>query len=53
MVVKIACAVIVDRFRHLVSVVVSIIMLVSGYIAQLYTAILCVLWAHVVTCICA
>ena len=48
MVVEIACAVIVDKFSHLVSFVVSIIMLVSGCIAQLYNAILCVLWAFVV-----
>ena len=34
------------QFSHLVSFVVSIIMLVSGYIAQLYNAILCVLWAY-------
>ena len=53
MVVEIACAVIVDQFSHIVSFVVSIIMLVSGYIAQLYNAILCVLWAFVVACICA
>ena len=52
MVVEIACAVIVDQFSHLVSFVVSIIMLVSGYIAQLYNAILCVLCAFVVACIC-
>ena len=36
-----------------VSFVVSIIMLVSGYIAQLCNAILCVLWAFVIVCICA
>ena len=53
MVVEIACAVIVDQFSHLVSFVVSISILVSGYIAQLYNAILCVLWAFVLTCICA
>ena len=40
-------------YLYLVSFVVSIIMLVSGYISQLYNAILCVLWAFVVTCICA
>ena len=34
-----------------VSFVVSIIMLVSGYIAQLCNAILCVLWACVIVCI--
>ena len=34
MVVEIPGAVIVDQFSHLVSFVVSIIMLVSGYIAQ-------------------
>ena len=45
MVVEIACAVIVDQLSNLVSCVVIIIMLVSGYIAQLYNAILCVLWA--------
>ena len=39
MVVDIACVVIVDQFSHLVSFVVSIIMLVSGYIAQLCSAI--------------
>ena len=39
MVVEIACAVIIDQFSHLVSFVVSIIMLVSGNIAQLYNAI--------------
>ena len=33
MVVEIAYAVIVDQFSHLVSFVVTIIMLVSGYIA--------------------
>ena len=53
MVVEIAFAVIVDQFSHLVSFVVSIIMLVSGYIAQLCNAILCVLWAFVIACICA
>ena len=53
MVVEIVCAVIVDQFSNLVSFVVSIIMLVSGYIAQLYNAILCVLLAFVVACICA
>ena len=53
MVVEITCAVIVDQFSHLVSFAVTIIMLVSGYIAQLYNAILCVLWAFVVACICA
>ena len=36
-----------------VSFVVSIIMLVSGYIAQPCNAILCVLWAFVIVCICA
>ena len=45
MVVEIACAVIVDQFSNLVSFVISIIMLVSGCIAQLCNAILCVLWA--------
>ena len=40
MVVEIACAVTVDQFSHLVSFVVSIIiMLVSGYISQLCNAI--------------
>ncbi len=47
MVVEIACAVIVYQFSHLVSFVVS------GYIAQLYNAVLCVFWAFVVACICA
>ena len=51
MVVEITCAIIVDQFSHLVSFVVSIIMLVSGYIAQLYNAILCVLWEGLVACI--
>ena len=36
-----------------VSFVVSIIMLVGGYIAKLCNAILCVLWAFVIVCICA
>ena len=56
MVVEIASAVIVDQFSHLVSFVVSIIMLVSGYIAQLYNAIQCYTMcslACVVTYICA
>ena len=53
MVVEIACAVIVDQFNHVVSFVVGIIMLVSGYIAQLCNAILCVLLAFVIVCICA
>ena len=55
MVVEIACAVIlVDQFSVIfVSFVVSIIILVSGYIAQLGNAILCVLWAFVIVCICA
>ena len=35
-----------------VSFVVSIIMLGNGYIAQLCNAILCVLWAFVIVCIC-
>ena len=41
------------RPTNSVSFVVSIIMLVSGYIAQLCNAILCVLWAFVIVCICA
>ena len=53
MVGEIACAVIVDQFSHLVSFVVSIIMLVTGYITQLCNAIQCVLWAFVIVCICA
>ncbi len=54
MVVEIACAVIsLHQFCHFFSFVVSIIMLVSGYIAQLCNAILCVLWAFVIVCICA
>ncbi len=54
MVVEIACAVIIETNSVIfVSFVVSIIILVSGYIAQLCNVILCVLWAFVIVCICA